>query len=487
MGAPTPLLVAGRPRVTDATAPVRFPWDGSTVAEVAQAGPAEIEAALAAAHAARPEAAALSRAERAALLERLADRLEARGDALADLLVHECGKAIRDARAEVARTVSTVRFAAQAARATAGEVLPLDAMAGAEGRVGVTVAEPIGVVAALPAFNFPLLIAAHKLAPAIGAGCPVLLKPPDRTPLAILELAREALAAGWPPTALSVLPGGAEVGQRLTEDDRVALVSFTGSSAVGRLVARQAGLKRTLLELGSNAATIVLGDADVALAAERCAIGGYAAAGQSCISVQRVYVARERHAELLKRLAVGVSALRAGDPRDPGTDVGPLIDDAAARRVEALIDDARQAGARVVVGGARRGAVLEPTLLDGLTPEMRLADEEAFGPVVAVAAVASLAEAVALTNASPYGLAAGVFTDSLADAWEAARTLRVGNVHVNEVSNWRADHMPYGGVKDSGHGKEGPAYAIAEMTHFKTLTLRAPATAPARTATPTHP
>ncbi len=439
---------------------------------VAQAGPADVEAALAAAAGALEETANLPRSRRAAILADLANRVEARTDDLAALLLSETGKTIREVRLEVARTVSTLRFSAEAATRNVGEILPLDAMPGADGRVGLTVAEPVGVVAAIPAFNFPLLIAAHKLGPAIGAGCPVVIKPPEQTPLAILALATEAVAAGWPAAALSVLPGPASVAQALTEDDRVALISFTGSSAVGRMVARQAGLKRLMLELGSNAATIVLADANLDLAVDRCAAGGFSAAGQSCISVQRVYVARERHAELLERLTQRVGSLRHGDPRLETTDVGPVVDDASAERIEAVIADAMAKGARVLVGGGRDGRLVQPTLLDGLTPRMRLQHEEIFGPVVAVAAVDSLDEAIALANDSPYGLSAGVFTDSLQQAWQAVRGLKTGNVHVNEISSWRADHMPYGGVKDSGYGKEGPAYAMAEMTHFKTVSLR---------------
>ena len=470
--AAVPLMIAGRTAAGESAAPVRFPWDGSTAAMVAQAGPADVEAALAAAAGALDETAALPRARRGAILADLADRVEGRADELARLLLSETGKTVREVRLEVARTVSTLRFSAEAAKRNVGEILPLDAMPGADGRVGLTVAEPVGVVAAIPAFNFPLLIAAHKLGPAIGAGCPIVIKPPEQTPLAILALATEAIAAGWPAAALSVLPGSADVARALTEDPRVALVSFTGSSAVGRLVARQSGLKRLMLELGSNAATIILADADLDLAIERCAAGGYAAAGQSCISVQRVYVARERHAELIERLTARVGSLRAGDPRLETTDVGPVVDDASAARIEAVIADATAHGARVLVGGGRDSRLVQPTLLDGLTQAMRLQHEEIFGPVVAVAPVDSLEQAIALANDSPYGLSAGVFTDSLQQAWQAVRGLKTGNVHVNEISSWRADHMPYGGVKDSGYGKEGPSYAMAEMTHFKTVSLR---------------
>jgi acyl-CoA reductase-like NAD-dependent aldehyde dehydrogenase len=472
VAAPVPLLIAGAPAPGISSAPVRFPWDGTTSAMVAQAGAADVDAALAAAAGALSETAALPRSRRAAILADLAGRVEARGPELADLLLAETGKTVRETRLEVQRAVGTLRFCAEAATRTVGEMLPLDAMPGADGRIGMTVAEPAGVVAGIPAFNFPLLIAAHKLGPAIGAGCPIVIKPPDQTPLAILALAEEALAAGWPAAALSVLPGPAEVARLLTEDPRVALVSFTGSSAVGRHVARQSALKRLMLELGSNAATIVLADGNLDWAVERCAAGGYGAAGQSCISVQRLYVARERHAELVERLAARVGRLTAGDPRLETTDVGPVIDDGSAERIEAVIADAVEHGARIVVGGGRDGRLVQPTLLDGLTTEMRLQREEIFGPVVAVAAVDSLDEAIALANDSPYGLAAGVFTDSLDDAWRAVRDLQAGNVHVNEISGWRADHMPYGGVKDSGYGKEGPAYAMAEMTHFKTVSFR---------------
>jgi len=467
-----PLLIGGSARSGVGALDVRAPWDDALVARAAVASPADVADAVAAAEAAREDAAALDRAARAAICERMAETLAAQAESLAATLVGETGKTIRDCRAEVARTVSTLRFCADAARRLAGEVLPLDALAGVGDRLALTLAEPIGVVAGLTAVNYPLLIGAHKLGPAIGAGCPIVLKPPDRAPLTTLALAHAAIDAGWPPAAVSVVSGGVEVGVALTTDPRVRLISFTGSSPAGHAIARQSGAVELLLELGSNAATIVAADADLALLVERCAIGGFTANGQSCISVQRLLVARERYDDVLDALAPRVRALRAGDPREEATDVGPVIDDASALRIEQLIDDARAHGAEVLVGGGRDGRLIEPTLIAGLDDRMRLNREEVFGPVVAVGAFDDLDEAVALANASPYGLQAGVFTSSLPTALALVRALRVGGVHVNEVSTFRPDQMPYGGVKDSGMGKEGPLHVMRRMTHFKTVSMR---------------
>jgi acyl-CoA reductase-like NAD-dependent aldehyde dehydrogenase len=469
-----PFLIGGTERQGVTAMDIRAPWDNALVARAAVSTPSDVAEAIGAAEAACPSVAALDRATRAAILERMAQAIAADGIALAETLVGETGKTIRDCRAEVARTVSTLGFCAQAARELAGEVLPLDALPGVGERLALTLAEPIGVVAGLTAVNYPLLIGAHKLGPAIGAGCPVVLKPPDRAPLTTLALARAAIAAGWPAAAASVVPGGVEVGVALTTDPRVRLISFTGSTPAGHAIARQSGTVELLLELGSNAATIVAADADLDLLVERCAIGGFTANGQSCISVQRLLVARERYDDVLAALAPRVRALRVGDPREETTDVGPVVDGASAQRIAELIDDARAHGAELLAGGGRDGRLVEPTLLAGLDDRMRVSREEVFGPVVAVGAFDDLDEAVALANASPYGLQAGVFTNSLPTALALIRRLRVGGVHVNEVSTFRPDQMPYGGVKDSGMGKEGPRYAMHRMTHFKAVSMHVP-------------
>lgn len=466
-------LVAGVPTLSGTSImEVRFPWDDSVVARVAQAEPSDVDAALRAAESACAQVAALDRARRAEILSKMSLAVAEQRTSLARTLVAETGKTIRDCHAEVERAWSTLALCADAARGLTGELLPLDAVAGVGDRLAYTLAEPVGVVAGLTAVNFPLLLGTHKLGPAIGAGCPIVVKPPDRAPLVTLALAQIAIDAGWPPAAISVLPGGVAVGVALTTDERVRPISFTGSSRAGHAIARQAGAVELLLELGSNAATVVARDADLNLVTERCVAGGFSANGQSCISVQRVFVHRDRYDELVAALAPRIRGLRTGDPRDARTDVGPVVDDASVRHIAGLIEDARARGGEVVVGGGRTGRVVEPTLVAGLAASMRLNQEEVFGPVVAVGAFDDLDDAIDLVNGSPYGLQAGVFTSSIDTALNLSRHLRVGAVHINDVSNFRPDHMPFGGVKDSGMGKEGPRWAMQRMTHFKTVTMR---------------
>jgi glyceraldehyde-3-phosphate dehydrogenase (NADP+) len=313
------------------------------------------------------------------------------------------------------------------------------------------------------------MISAHKIAPAIGAGCPLVMKAPDRTPRIVLRLAALVLEAGWPAEGLSVLTGGPDIGQALVEDIRPRLVSFTGSSEVGKRIARRAGFKRLLLELGSNSATIVCESADVEHAANRIVAGAFAAAGQSCISVQRVYVHHSRRAELEKRVVALTGQVRLGTTDDRTADVGPVLTDQAAERIQAMIDESAAAGAKILIGGKRSGRFVEPTVISGVTEKMPLHTEEVFGPVVALATFSTIDEAIALVNDSRYGLQAGIFTDSAAEAQLAARRIEVGGVHINEISMWRADHMPYGGIKDSGFGKEGPASAMREMSVYKVV------------------
>lgn len=454
------------------TIEVRFPWDNSLIAEVPEVSTAEIDDALEAATAARRVVADLSRAERRRILERVRDIVADRSEDLARTIVSETGKTIRDSRGEIARAISTLEFAAAAAANLTGEVLPLDALDGEKGRWGWTERVPIGVVAGIPAVNFPFLLAVHKLAPAIGAGCPIAIKPPDRAPLAVLELGRIAVEAGWPEGAVHVLPGAAAVGEKLVTDSRVKLVTFTGSSKVGEIISRMASMKPVMLELGSNAATVIAPDANVEVAVGRCRVGGFSHNGQSCISVQRVYIHEDLYEDVTRRIAERAAGLRVGDPRDEATDVGPVIDEASATRIEGLISDARDKGGEVLTGGKRDGSLIEPTVVAGLTPEMRLHREEVFGPVVATAPFKTLDEVIELVNDSEYGLQAGVFTENISFAREFARRCEVGGVHINEVSTWRADHMPYGGVKASGLGREGPAYAMQEMTTLKVVSVR---------------
>jgi acyl-CoA reductase-like NAD-dependent aldehyde dehydrogenase len=448
---------------------VRHPYDGSLVDTVPRAGPEDATEAVAAAVRGAREMARLTAHERGELLRRAADLVEARAPELARTITLEEGKVLAEARAEVARTVQTIRLSSEEARRLHGETVPLDAAPGVSSKLGFTLRVPCGVVVAIGPFNFPLNLTAHKVAPALAAGNAVIVKPPSSTPLSALKLTEILLEAGAPPEALSCLPGpGATLGEALCADERVRKITFTGSVPVGRRICHVAGLKKVTMELGSNSPIVVLGDADLELAATAIAATAFSNAGQVCISAQRVIAERLIYAELLERARPKVEALVAGDPRDERTQVGPLITEAEAARVEEWIAEAVRGGARVLAGGGgRRGAVLAPTLVADVRPEMRLSREELFGPAVACTPVEGVEEALALANDSRFGLAASVFTESVDHAMRFAQRLEAGSVHINWGPQWRADLMPYGGLKESGFGKEGPSYAVLEMTELK--------------------
>ena len=452
-------------------ATIRSPYDGSEVGRHPLASAPEMDAAVAANVAAAGTCRTMPAYERAACLRRIADALEARKDEVATLLAREAGKPIASARIEVDRAVFVFRDGAEEATRIGGEVLPLDVLPAGRGRLGLTRRWPLSPVAAITPFNFPALLTAHKLAPAIACGAAMTLKPPPQDPLTPLLIGEIVAASGYPAGGINVVACELEVAQRLVRDQRVRMITFTGSGRAGWAVRAAAGTKRVALELGGNAAVIVEPDADLARAAQACATAGYSYAGQSCISVQRILVHREVFAEFLERFAARVKALRVGDPLEPTTDVGPLIDEAAAKRAESWIAEAVREGARLVTGGARRGALLEPAILTGTRPEQRVNCEEVFAPVTTVTAYDSFDAALDLVNASPYGLQAGVFTrdvDRLMRAWSR---LDVGGVIGNDVPSWRIDRMPYGGAKASGLGREGVRYAIEEMTELRLLTL----------------
>ncbi|MDA3630782.1 aldehyde dehydrogenase family protein [Saccharopolyspora oryzae] len=473
---PLPLVVGGRAVLDGSVVEVASPASPTGGRDVVHADAAVVAEAASTADGARAACAAMSRRERAQILRRTAAYLESHIEDLAVSLVLEVGKSLRDSRGEVQRCVATLEAAADAVAELGGREVPVDAVPVGAGRLAFTTWEPVGVVAAIAGFNFPLLLAVHKVAGAIGAGCPVLLKPSERTPFTTLVLAEAVVTSGWPPAAISILNGGPDVATALCEDPHVRLVSFTGSSAIGAKIAERAGrhLKRVVLELGSNAATIVAHDADLSLAARSCATGGTASTGQSCISVQRVIAHRSIADDLARRIGEEVAALTTGDPLDPDTVIGNLISPAEVRRVAGLVDDAVAHGAEVVTGGVD-GGKLRPTVLLGVTAPARLCREEVFGPVIAVLPYDDLDEAVDLANSTPYGLMAGVFTASIDTALRLARGVESGGVHINDTSNFRADNMPYGGVKSSGIGKEGPASAIREMSVEKVITFRLPA------------
>ncbi|MEU8251569.1 aldehyde dehydrogenase family protein [Nonomuraea sp. NPDC048916] len=452
------------------TADVIFPYDGSVVAAAPVGTAALATRALDEALAVAPAMAALpSHARRAALMG-AHDALAGRREEFERLLVLETGKPLVDCRVEVARTLVTLATAAEEVARLHGETVPLDLLPAGEGLVGFWTRRPIGVVVGITGYNYPLLLAAHKIAPAVAAGCPVIVKPAPTTPLATLWLVHLLRSAGaLPPAAVQLVTGDVEVGRTLVEDRRIGAVSFTGSAAAGHAIARNAAPTKVLLELGSNAALVVAADADLAAAADAVVRGGYYASGQACISVQRVLVEEPAREEFLALLAERIKDVVVGDPRSPETRVAPLIDPASTERVLGWV---RDSGGTLVAGGTADGRALAPTVLADVPDGAAAWDEEIFGPVVCVRSVPGLDAAFATVNASRYGLHASVFTRSLATAFAAIDRIEAGGVVVNDVPGFRADNMPYGGVKDSGIGREGPRFAIEEFTVTRMAVIR---------------
>lgn len=468
----TPALIDGADVTAGDVSTVRSPFDGSVVGSVPACTEADLDRAVAVAldrHRSGPPPAH----ERAAILDRVAAALSERIDDFAASISTESAKPISTARVEAQRAVDTLRFSAAVARTFTGEMVPLDASSAGVGKLGFVRRVPIGVVAAISPFNFPLNLVCHKIAPAVAAGCPVVLKPASATPLTALRIARLFEECGLPPGWINVVTCSGKVADHLVTHPDVALITFTGSPEVGWGIRARAPRKRVGLELGNNAPVIVAADGDWETAASKISVAGYSFAGQSCISVQRVYVHRSLHEGFTAALAERVSQLRVGDPSDPDTDVSALISSKEADRVSSWIEEAAGDGARVVVGGERTGdGVLRPTLLDGVTGDMRVCRDEVFGPLVGVAAYDDFDEAVAAANDTRYGLQAGVFTSDLATALDATERLDFGGVLVNEVPTWRADQQPYGGVRDSGNTREGPAYAAEEMTERRMVVIQ---------------
>ncbi len=447
------------------------PYDGAVVARVAKAGAGDARAAVDAAERAMRDP--LPAHKRAEILVRVAGTLGKRADEAARQIAAEAGKPLKAARVEVARAMSTYTMAAVEARKLAGEMVPMDASQAGEGKLAFTQRVPVGVVGAISPFNFPLNLVAHKIAPALATGCAVILKPASQTPLSALLLAELEHDAGLPPGWLSVLVGPAgEIGDVLVEDERVTLLTFTGSAAVGWKLRERAPRKRVNLELGNSTPVIVEADADIGDAAARCAANAFSFAGQSCISVQRIYVQREAYDAFRAAFVPRVEALVVGDPADETTDIGPLISQSERDRVLAWIDEARDAGATVLTGGRLAGELLLPTVVERPGPEAKLSCDEAFGPVCTIQPYDTLDEAIDAANATRYGLQAGIFTASLRTALEASRRLEFGGVTVNEAPTFRADQMPYGGVKDSGNTREGPAWAVREMTEERLVVVQ---------------
>ena len=464
------LLVGGEWIETGEWLDVRSPYSGEVVGRVAKAGAAETRSAIDAAEQAMREP--LPAHKRAEILVRVAGALGRRHEEAARTISDEAGKPIKAARVEVSRAMSTFTFAAVEARKLAGEIVPMDASQAGEGKLAFTFRVPRGVVGAISPFNFPLNLVAHKLAPALAAGCAVVLKPAGQTPLSALLLAELETDAGLPPGWLNVLVGpSSEIGDVLVEDERVRAITFTGSGAVGWKLAERAPRKKVNLELGNATPVIVADGADLDEAAAKLAANAFSFAGQSCISVQRIYVARSAYDGFLDRFVPKVEALKLGDPADDETDVGPVIDEDARERILEWIEEARSGGAEILTGGDLEGELIRPTVIANAQPELKVSCEEVFGPVCTVTACDSLGEAIALANGTRYGLQAGIFTPDLATALEAARQLEFGGVTVNEAPTFRADQMPYGGVKDSGNTREGPAYAVRELTEERLVVL----------------
>ncbi len=475
IGTPHPIYLAGRwvdsPDVLVVDNPAR---PGEPVGATYQATADQYDEAVEAAVRAFDQTRKLPAFERGRILRFISDGIKARREELGALISQEAGKPIRDALVEVDRAVLTFRLGAEEAERMVGESIPLDINAGSRDRFGITRRFPIGPIAGISPFNFPLNLAAHKLSPAIASGNPIVLKPPSKDPLVMLRVAEIIAETGLPDGAVSVLPMSRELGDRMVSDDRFKVLTFTGSPAIGWKMKARAGKKRVVLELGGNAGVIVDESADLDWAARRIVTGGFAYSGQTCISVQRIFVHEAVHDDFMGRFLEGVRNLRQGDPADASTDIGPMVDEKNAERTQAWVDEAVADGARLLVGGKRNGTFFPPTVLTNVRRDARICSSEAFAPVVVVETFSDLGDAIASVNDSTFGLQAGVFTSDLAGAWNAFHELEVGGVIINDIPSYRVDHMPYGGVKDSGLGREGLRWAIEDMTELRLMVLAWP-------------
>jgi acyl-CoA reductase-like NAD-dependent aldehyde dehydrogenase len=447
---------------------VKNPFDNSVIDTVPKAGADDLEKALAFAQRGAKIMARLSAYERWKILRKAADLMAARNEELGQLISKEEGKIIAEGRGEASRAVETMMGSAEEAKRMHGETVPLDADPTGGKKLGFTLRVPCGIVAAIAPFNFPLNLVCHKVGPALAAGNTVIVKPASDTPLSALKLTEILLESGLPPEGIQCLTGsGGEIGDGLVGDRRVRKVTFTGSREIGDRICRTAGIKKVTMELGSNSPVIIMPDADLNKVAAAIAMTGYGNAGQTCISTQRVLTANKIYGEFLHTLKPKVEALITGNQLDEKSKVGPMVRESEAARVDDWISEAVAGGARLVAGGGRRGAIYMPAVVADVKPEMRISRDELFGPAVAVTPFDTIEEALALANDSVYGLAAGIFTENVEWAMKFAREAEAGNLHINWGSQWRVDLMPYGGLKDSGFGKEGPRYAVEEMTELK--------------------
>ena len=472
---PHPIFLAGRwvtsPDVLEIANPANADEPAGATYNATEAQYEEaVEAAVAAFEVTRK----LPAYERGRILREVSAGIAARRDELGRLIATEAGKPIRDALVEVDRATLTFRLGAEEAERMTGELIPLDLMPSSKDRVGITRRFPIGPIAGISPFNFPLNLAAHKLSPAIASGNPIVLKPPSADPLTMLTVAEIIEAAGVPEGMVSILPMTRELGDRMVADERFKLLTFTGSPSVGWRMKERAGKKKVVLELGGNAGVIVDDSADLDWAVKRTLTGAFAYAGQVCISVQRMFIHEAVWEPFMERFLAGVAALRVGDPMDPATDVGPMVDPGQAERTQRWVDEAVALGGKVLAGGTADGSFFAPTVLTDVPTHAQVCSNEAFAPLVVAFPFASLDEAITKVNDSSFGLQTGVFTNDLAGAWRAFSELEVGGVIVNDIPTYRIDHMPYGGVKDSGLGREGLRWAIEDMTEIRIMVLAQP-------------
>jgi acyl-CoA reductase-like NAD-dependent aldehyde dehydrogenase len=451
------------------------PYDDSVIGIVPEATAEDVDRAIEAALKAAPVMAALPAHRRADILEKTSHFISRDREEIAAIIAKEAGKSWKYALAEADRSAETFRFAAHEARQAHGEIIPMDASPVSAGRFGYYLREPIGVIGAITPFNFPLNLVAHKVAPAIAAGNTLVLKPATKTPLTSIKLAELLQEAGLPAGGINLVIGsGSTVGNRIVEDERLAMITFTGSPGVGRAIKARAGLKRVTLELGSNSPTIIDEDADLDKAVPRCVVGSFANSGQVCISVQRIFVHRKRYDEFVARIVVATEKLKVGDPLDQSADMGPMISREELNRAAEWLEEAKRMGATVACGGTVTGNCLHPTILTGVTREMKIMCSEVFAPIVSIVACESFDEALDMADDSVYGLQAGIYTNSIDKAFRAVKRLDVGGVIINDVPTFRVDHMPYGGNKESGLGREGIKYAMEEMTNIKLVCFNLP-------------
>jgi acyl-CoA reductase-like NAD-dependent aldehyde dehydrogenase len=472
---PHPILLAGRWVESPDVLTISNPADPTNPAgQTYHATAEQYDTAVSAAVAAFEQTRKLPAYERGAILRTISAGIKARREELARLIALEAGKPIRDALGEVDRAVLTFRLGAEEAERLVGEVIPLDLMATSRGRLGLTRRFPVGPVAAISPFNFPLNLAAHKLSPAIAAGCSIVLKPPSKDPLTMLTVGEIIAEAGLPEGAVSILPMTRELGDRMVADERFKLLTFTGSPSVGWRMKERAGKKKVVLELGGNAGVIVDKSADLDWAVRRCLAGAFGYAGQVCISVQRMIIHEDIWDDFMERFAAGAAKLRMGDPLDPETDLGPMVDGHAADRTQRWVDEAVALGAKVILGGRADGSFFPPTILTDAPLSAAVCSNEAFAPLVVAFPFRTFDDAIRQVNDSSFGLQTGVFTNDLANSWTAFNELEVGGVIVNDVPTYRIDHMPYGGVKDSGLGREGLRWAIEDMTEIRIMVIAQP-------------